>query len=273
MSNLWLGAQLEVSESHPRYARKRVQNSQTSITDLSRIEIAPADRLFPMPSATNPNPYIHSTHFEQQVYFGNKNAFSPLTRHICDPKLESAVGSLLSKHTIPRKPVGSPPRTRSCSTDTILHKHSIIGKIQNQAPTSQHQKSLSAIKKEGLEERNLPVGDSPPAVTENLPNLSPFTRQFSFLGNIISPTEPGGKDTREVTAISYPSVTMNQDQIHQTLSQKLLDGSPKSRVVSLNEFPPVCMIKPAVSISVQIRAQSLLAMCSCLLLLLCYSQD
>ena len=198
-----------------------------------------------MPSANEPSPYIDSTNFKQQDYFGYRKVSSPQTNHHCDRTLDSAAW-VLSKRTIPRKPVGSSPRTRSCSTETVLRRDIFIGPVQNQASTFHHHIPLSAFKNESFGDELLNTGNNQPKETnDSLAIGSPPTRSSSFLDQMVPPTDLGGIDTKEAIAISSPSVSMNRVQPHLPLSQNFCQGISEPKIISLNEFPPVRMIPPS----------------------------
>lgn len=112
--------------------------------------MAPEDRLFPMPSANNPTPYVYSSKLVPQDYFGLGNMLLPPERPKTTspekssrfrtatmpskssasipepakaPETPSMSRPLSLSRSIPRKPVGSPPKAhqRTGSTGTIIH--------------------------------------------------------------------------------------------------------------------------------------------------------
>ncbi|KUJ10231.1 uncharacterized protein LY89DRAFT_544485, partial [Mollisia scopiformis] len=94
---------------------------EQSLAGSPVAEIAPADRLYPMPSADHPSPYEGTGSVAQPDYFGKGHTTSPLARD--HPSRGSGTISTESRQKlIPRKPVGSlSRRATEGSTSTIVH--------------------------------------------------------------------------------------------------------------------------------------------------------
>ncbi|KAH7314188.1 hypothetical protein BKA65DRAFT_411873, partial [Rhexocercosporidium sp. MPI-PUGE-AT-0058] len=86
-----------------------------SVVGTPIVELSPGDRLFPMPSAADPTPYVDQTAIKEKDYFGHRPVSSPL-------KHEHRSTGAASIHSIPRKPVGSPTRRQdNVSSITTIH--------------------------------------------------------------------------------------------------------------------------------------------------------
>ncbi|EKD15388.1 uncharacterized protein L3040_001755 [Drepanopeziza brunnea f. sp. 'multigermtubi'] len=120
-----------------------------SVVGSPNADLAPGDRLFPMPTADDPTPYISGALIRPQDYFGHRAASSllmqdrlssrssgrtslerqhPVHRKAVDsPSPYAKRPSVPRQNTIPRKEVGSPSRRKSNeSSITIVHNPAIL---------------------------------------------------------------------------------------------------------------------------------------------------
>ncbi|KAK0118257.1 hypothetical protein ONS95_012558 [Cadophora gregata] len=204
----------------------------TPIADLS-----PADRLFPMPTAADPTPYVDPTAINEKDYFGHRPVSSPL-RH------EYRSTEAGSTHSIPRKPVGSPSRRQNNeSSITTIHNPAISSpaRLTPGTPNGGEQNAIQA----GLgisiagNTSPLPKLDFPPSTR------SPSQRLESFLEKAAQMEVSEDPCEKRASVISYQSVSTKQVQIHRPSVQNQRNPSRQARIITcLNELPPVILKDP-----------------------------
>jgi hypothetical protein len=193
------------------------------------VELAPGDRLFPMPCAAEPSPYVNNVPIRQGDYFGHRAVSSPLARQRLG-KVTDASPYTAQSTSIPRKPIESLSRQRTeGSSETIIHNNSPGAPVQEQqnppSNTQQAQRSLSVEPVLATLGRNLHPNPSTPP---------PFLGKEALSSKLASLFE------NKATAISFRSVSTKQVVIHRPLAQSL----SVRRILSLNELPPVSLKDP-----------------------------
>ncbi len=193
------------------------------------IGLAPGDRLFPMPCAAEPTPYMKKALVIQDDYFGHRVVSSAVVRQLPDQTTDASSSNPRSI-IIPRKPVGSPSRHRNeRSSDTIVHKDSSINPvpIQTSLPHPTQQTQVSSFPNPAFAIVGHDVCPGPP-------------EEHPFLGKEALSSEEAGPYKRKATAISFRSASTRQVTVRPPLAQSLT----VQRIISLNELPPVSLKDP-----------------------------
>ncbi|KAE9363430.1 hypothetical protein N431DRAFT_497298 [Stipitochalara longipes BDJ] len=242
-------------------------------------ELEPGDRLFPIPCAADPNPYVNDTPIKQRDYFGHRAVSSPLA-HKRPTQGTDALSVTPRSISIPRKPVGLPGHQHpEGSSETVVHTHghpsppipiqkSLSSKVQQQqyifhthshpSPSirveesfpSKLQKQQSVFRAYGHRSSDSVQKSSTDKVQQQKSRLAidpvfAATRKatippLSFLENEGRSAKPASSLERKATAISFQSASTKQVAVRPPLVQSL--GA--HRITSLNELPPVILKDP-----------------------------
>ncbi|XMA16264.1 hypothetical protein WAI453_009055 [Rhynchosporium graminicola] len=204
-------------------------------------ELSPEDRLFPMPTAAEPAPYVNQNAIKERDYFGHRPVSSPLKKEHRSTEASSA-------HSIPRKPVGSPiagsamRRKDNESTDTTIH-NPIFPTPVRPAPAKvsidDPQKPHIGL---GI---SLGGGNASPKPAMLSSPRSPSQRLESFLERAAKMGESEEPQENRASVISFQSVSTKQVHIHQPSAQNQRSPSRQARIITcLNELPPVILKDP-----------------------------
>ncbi|TAQ84405.1 hypothetical protein B7494_g7275 [Chlorociboria aeruginascens] len=226
-------------------------------------ETAPEDRLFPMPSAANPTPYMQANSSKKHDYFGPNLTNSPLPHvphvpHVhqnlqvdtvdkshqasraSDTQLnDTALQNPAREITIRRKSIGSPPRRRrNESSATIIHNKSMYDPIQcSPAVVHESRNSNSPVKMQ------TPTTESKAPMQPALsPTSSPQPRPFLEIK--VDSHRTGDCRENRATVISSQSVSTNQAVNHRQSVQNPEGSNPKQCIIPLDRFPPVTLKNP-----------------------------
>ncbi|KAL2061655.1 hypothetical protein VTL71DRAFT_7032 [Oculimacula yallundae] len=206
-----------------------------ALTDLD-AELSPEDRLFPMPSAADPAPYINPFAIKEKDYFSHRNVSSPL-------KKEQRSTEAISTYSIPRKPVGSPTRRQdNDSTHTTIHNPAIsvpLSPAPGTVSIEDRQKARTGL---GI---SLGGGNvSPKPLIPSSPR-SPSQRLEAFLERAAQMEDSGDPHEKRASVISFQSVSTKQVQIHRPSGQNQRNPSRQARIITcLDELPPVKLKDP-----------------------------
>lgn len=197
-------------------------------------ELAPGDRLFPMPCAADPNPYLNGASINQGDYFGHRSVSSPLAQR---RQRNSGQGTFFlssimpRKTSIPRKPVGSTCRQHNESSETVVHLPPIL---------------VRQSSKDKLQQTVEHCHDhpSPVSVQKSSNNVQQAVKHCH--GPTLLPFLDFPE--RKATVISFRSVSMKPVVIHPQWTRSLRIH----RVISLDELPPV-LLKDPIAVRIQLR--------------------
>ncbi|KAH7391495.1 hypothetical protein BKA64DRAFT_106401 [Cadophora sp. MPI-SDFR-AT-0126] len=205
-----------------------------SVVGTPIAELSPADRLFPMPSAAEPTPYVDPTAIKERDYFGHRPVSSPL-------KHEHRFTDTASTHSIPRKPVGSPTRREDNQLSiTTIHNPAISSPVRL-TPVTPPQDLHTAQASLGTSAggNTSPKLDFPPSTR------TPSQRLESFLEKAAQVEDSEDPHRQRASVISYQSVSTKQVQIHRPSTKNQRNPSRQARIITcLNELPPVILKDP-----------------------------
>lgn len=213
-------------------------------TDPLSTETSPSDRLFPMPTAADPSPYINQANIEPKDFFGHRNVSSPLAPIY--PKLETS-SSQPQNLVISRKPVGSPP-SRQNSTSSVVHtkKNSDLSKNLTRGAEIPlvplfFENDFSGIEPD-YSKKAIPLATPVPTMQPKPP--SPTVQSHTFLDRTRILSEVGYAHKKEATANSYRSALTSQAVLGLPLPQSLKRLNQGKPIISLDDFPPISLKDP-----------------------------
>ncbi|PBP24114.1 hypothetical protein BUE80_DR005000 [Diplocarpon rosae] len=203
------------------------------------VEVAPGDRLFPMPTAADPAPYAEAPKtIRPRDYFGHRPDSSPLIQE----RLSSKSSERASEHSIRRKAVGSPSRRRGNESSATTVHHPVLSSPLRTRPV---QAPPNALESSGEDASPKAVANGSPRATRLTAMRSPSRRLESFLDKAIQMQASEEPQERRASAISFQSVSTKQVHIHPPSARNPRNMSRQAKVITcLNELPPVTLKDP-----------------------------
>ncbi|KAI9054675.1 hypothetical protein LZ554_001827 [Drepanopeziza brunnea f. sp. 'monogermtubi'] len=137
-----------------------------SVVGSPNVDLAPGDRLFPMPTGDDPTPYISGRLIRPQDYFGHRAASSPLMQDRLSSR-SSERTSLQRQHSVHRKAVGSP--SPYAKRPSVPRQHSIPRKeVGSPSRRKSNESSITIVHNPAI---SIPLKQKP--VEENVQHLTP----------------------------------------------------------------------------------------------------
>ncbi|KAK2626402.1 hypothetical protein QTJ16_004664 [Diplocarpon rosae] len=210
-----------------------------SLVGTPVVEVAPGDRLFPMPTAADPAPYAEAPKtIRPRDYFGHRADSSPLIQE----RLSSNSSERVSEHSIRRKAVGSPSRRRDNESSATTVHHPVLSSPLRTRPV---QASANAFENSGEDASPTAVANGSPRATRLTAMRSPSRRLESFLDKAVQMQASEEPQERRASAISFQSVSTKQVHIHPPSARNPRNMGRQAKVITcLNELPPVTLKDP-----------------------------
>ncbi|OWO98920.1 hypothetical protein B2J93_7007 [Marssonina coronariae] len=210
-----------------------------SLAGTPVVEVSPGDRLFPMPTAADPSPYVEATKtIRPRDYFDHRAESSPLIQE----RLSRESSERASEQSKPRKAVGSPSRRHGNESSATTVHHPALSSPLRLRPLRDDLNALESSRE----------APSPKAVANGSPRparmtamRSPSRRLESFLERAVPMQASEEPQERRASAISFQSVSTKQVHIHPPSARNPRNLGRQAKVITcLNELPPVTLKDP-----------------------------